>query len=121
MTIKLYSRDSGDLGVSEFSDLEFEVQRFFYVSQLPNTVRGRHRHPKDEVAYLFVMYGKVDLIMHGENQNSKTITLEAGEPGIYIPGQMCRVIRTSNQHAVWGVFSNRKYEDTSTIPCGCDV
>lgn len=121
MTYKLYSRDSGDLGVLQFSDMKIEAERFFYVSQLPNTTRGRHRHPEDEVAYLFVMYGQIELITHGENQKCEAIALKAGEPGIYIPGQMCRVIRTSNQHAVWGVFSNRKYEDTSTIPCGCDV
>lgn len=115
-----FVKNDGILNVLDFDSLSFKPQRLFFVSQRPNTIRGKHFHDKDELSLLFLISGKVQIDTHfPDSPNERTIR-QLNDPGDFceIGGELCRSIRTFNNQATWMVLCNKPYDHKRVYDCG---
>lgn len=99
----------GSLGVIESADLPFDIQRVYYLFDIPlGAVRGEHAHRRLEQIIL-CMHGRVDITIN-DGEMAKSFVLDTPGQGLHLKPGMWRQLKFELPQTVVCVLASRPYE-----------
>lgn len=114
--LKLHGADDlrGNLTVSEFADLPFNPQRFFFISEVSSKqVRGSHAHRTCEQV-LICLKGSVRVAVD-DGRIRKEYLLDNPRLGLHLPTMVWGTQYAYSEDAVLGVFASEPYDEADYI------
>lgn len=104
----------GSLGVIEGGGLLFDIQRIYYLYDVPmGAVRGEHGH-KQLQQLILCMHGEVEIVLN-DGQRQFPFTLSNAATGLYLPPGLWRRLRFLRPETVVCVLASRPYEKDDYI------
>jgi dTDP-4-dehydrorhamnose 3,5-epimerase-like enzyme len=106
--------DFGNLGIIEFSRLDFVPQRIYWVENfVPGAIRGNHAHKKLNQA-LFCLKGKVDLELV-QGRNIRSVTLHNQEEVFYVEPGTWRRFSSEDPSSILLVICDQPFSEEDYI------
>ena len=104
----------GSLGVIEQSDMPFQVQRVYYLFDVPiGAVRGEHGHKQLE-QLMICMHGKVEITLN-DGSGQYHFTLDTPAKALHVPPGLWRSLKFLEPGTVVCVLASRPYETEDYI------
>lgn len=104
----------GNLAVIEKDTLPYEVQRVYYLYDVPSDAyRGGHSH-KECVEFLVALSGSFDVVLDDGN-HKKRVTLNKPNKGLLISTGIWRELENFSSGAVCLVLASHEYEEADYI------
>jgi dTDP-4-dehydrorhamnose 3,5-epimerase-like enzyme len=104
----------GNLSVIEGDLIPFEVNRVYYLFDIPSgSKRGGHAH-KNLQQFLIALSGSFDVVLK-DGKNSQTITLNKPNQGILIPTGIWRELQNFSSGAVCLVLASEVFSEADYI------
>ena len=104
----------GNLAVVENDILPFEMQRVYYLFDVPaGAYRGGHAH-KDQMEFLIAISGSFQVILD-DGKQKKRVMLNRPDEGLLIPTGIWRELQDFSQGSVCMVISSDKFLEADYI------
>ncbi len=104
----------GNLGVVEKDTIPFNVERVYYLYDVPSdSYRGGHAH-KDCLELLIAVSGSFTVELDNGSEK-KSITLNKPDKGLFIPRMMWRELRDFSSGSVCLVLASHIFEEEDYI------
>ena len=99
----------GSLGVVEGADLPFDIQRVYYIFDVPiGAVRGEHGHKRLE-QLIICMHGVVEITLN-DGTGQYHFTLDTPAKALHVPPGLWRSLKFQMPGTVVCVLASRPYE-----------
>ncbi len=100
--------------VEQQNHLPFELRRAYYIYDVPgDEVRGEHAHI-DLEQVLVAASGRFDVVVD-DGEDRRTVTLDAPDEGLYLPGMTWRAMTNFSEDAVCLVFASEYYDEDDYV------
>ncbi|WP_299678992.1 FdtA/QdtA family cupin domain-containing protein [uncultured Dokdonia sp.] len=104
----------GNLAVIEKDTLPYEVQRVYYLYDVPSDAyRGGHSH-KECMEFLVALSGSFEVVLD-DGTSKKRVTLNKPNKGLLIPTGIWRELENFSSGAVCLVLASHEYEEEDYI------
>ena len=104
----------GNLAVVEKDVLPFDIQRVYYLYDVPSDAyRGGHAH-KEQLELLVAVSGSFDVILDDGNERM-TVTLNKPNKGLLIPTEIWRELENFSSGSVCLVLASDVFEEADYI------
>ena len=104
----------GNLSVIEKSTLPFEINRVYYLYDVPSDAyRGGHSH-KEQKELLVALSGSFEVVLN-DGKNKKTIMLNKPNKGLLIPMGIWRELENFSSGSVCLVLASDVFDETDYI------
>jgi len=104
----------GNLSVVEKDLIPFDIQRVYYLYDVPtDSTRGAHAH-KELQQFLIAISGSLDIVLDNGFE-TKTFSLNRPYTGLYIPSGYWRVLENFSTHAVCLSLVSAPYDEADYI------
>lgn len=104
----------GSLGVIEQADLPFQVQRVYYLFDVPiGAVRGEHGHKQLE-QLMICMHGRLEVTLN-DGSGQFHFTLDTPASALHVPPGLWRSLKFLEPGTVVCVLASRPYEKNDYI------
>ena len=109
VNVACFSDARGQLGVVEGARLPFDIQRVYYLFDIPmGAVRGEHGHKK--LQQLMVSMNGACEITFNDGEEQYKFTIDSPSQAILVPAGLWRSIRFTKPDSVLCVFASHPYE-----------
>jgi hypothetical protein len=111
---KIFNRSGNITALNNSKDLPFDVERIYYLYDVPSGVsRGGHAHYQ-LYQYLIAASGSFDVVIN-DGKNKKTVTLNRPNFGLLITPGIWRELNNFSSGAICLVLASHKYNENDYI------